>query len=61
MNVKHRQKHHNTLDLFAWAAAQRDTRHDLPPAYRRVAFRGRISDLHAIAFCEANRIGGVQQ
>jgi hypothetical protein len=61
MRIRFPRTPSNSFDLFAWADAQRETRLDLPPAYRRVAFRGRISELHAIAFCQANAIGGVQQ
>lgn len=45
--------------LFQWAAHQ-EIRRPIPisPAARRVARHGRVSELHALAFCQANNIGG---
>jgi hypothetical protein len=44
-------------DLFQWADLQYRPRSPLPAIARRIARRSRISDLHAVAFCEANGIG----
>jgi len=46
--------------LFQWASA-RDIRRPLPPVVRRIARVGQISSLHAIAFAQANCIGGEVQ
>lgn len=43
--------------LFQWAARQ-ETRRPTPRIVRRIAQRGRISELHAVAFCQANGLGG---
>jgi len=51
---------HNLPDagpLFQWADRQ-ETRRLVPRIVRRIARRGRISELHAAAFCQANGLGG---
>lgn len=42
--------------LFQWARNQ-ELRRSTPAVVRRIARVGRISTLHAIAYCEANGIG----
>lgn len=43
--------------LFQWADA-REIRHPESPLIRQIAKRGRITHLHALAFCQANGICG---
>lgn len=57
MKVHPRYSPLKTLDLFAWADTHHETRRPLPPIVHRIAYRGRISLLHARAFAEANAIG----
>jgi len=44
-------------DLFQWAALQDRLRRPLPAIARRIARRAGITDLHALAFVQANGIG----
>jgi hypothetical protein len=55
MRKIHFRTQRNQPDLFEWAAAQ--VRRPVQPIVRRVALRGRVSELHAIAFVQANSIG----
>ena len=50
---------HQLSPLSQWAELQNIRRTvPAPLAIRRIAKRGRISELHALAFCQANKIGG---
>jgi hypothetical protein len=44
-------------DLFHWADLQARLRHPLPAIARRIARRASITELHALAFVQANGIG----